>query len=191
MPEGYYSSWASYNILFQDEAQRDEVRAYLQENGIPTMIYYPKGLHQQKVFEHCDLYGEELPVTTSICKRTLAIPVSPYLKEEDQDKIIRPVSYTHLLSAGTAAIHMALKAAGVKKGDIVFCQDLTFSATANPIIYEDAVPVFIDSDEETWNMSPDALERAFEKYPDVKAVMPVHLYGLPANICLLYTSRCV
>ena len=52
-------------------------------------IYYPKGLHQQKVFEHCDLYGEELPVTTSICKRTLAIPVSPYLKEEDQDKIIR------------------------------------------------------------------------------------------------------
>lgn len=89
VPEGYYSSWASYNILFQDEAQRDEVRAYLQENGIPTMIYYPKGLHQQKVFEHCDLYGEELPVTTSICKRTLAIPVSPYLKEEDQDKIIR------------------------------------------------------------------------------------------------------
>ena len=89
VPEGYYSSWASYNILFQDEAQRDEVRAYLQENGIPTMIYYPKGLHQQKVFEHCDLYGEGLLVTTSICKRTLAIPVSPYLKEEDQDKIIR------------------------------------------------------------------------------------------------------
>ena len=86
------------------------------------------------------------------------------------------------LSAGTAAIHLALKAAGIKKGDIVFCQDLTFSATANPIIYEDAVPVFIDSDYETWNMSPDALERAFEKYPDVKAVMPVHLYGLPANM---------
>ena len=71
------------------------------------------------------------------------------------------------LSAGTAAIHMALKAAGVKKGDIVFCQDLTFSATANPIIYEDAVPVFIDSDYETWNMSPEALERAFEKTANV------------------------
>ena len=62
------------------------------------------------------------------------------------------------LSAGSAALHLALKAAGVKAGDIVFCQDLTFSATANPIIYEDAVPVFIDSDYETWNMSPEALE---------------------------------
>lgn len=86
------------------------------------------------------------------------------------------------LSAGTAAIHLALKAAGVKEGDVVFCQDLTFSATANPITYEKAIPVFIDSDLETWNMSPDALERAFEKYPNVKAVLPVHLYGLPANM---------
>ena len=86
------------------------------------------------------------------------------------------------LSAGSAALHLALKAAGVKAGDIVFCQDLTFSATANPIAYEKASPVFIDSDYETWNMSPEALERAFEKYPDVKAVMPVHLYGLPANM---------
>lgn len=86
------------------------------------------------------------------------------------------------LSAGSAALHLALKAAGVKAGDIVFCQDLTFSATANPIAYEKAIPVFIDSDYETWNMSPEALERAFEKYLDVKAVMPVHLYGLPANM---------
>ena len=86
------------------------------------------------------------------------------------------------LSAGSAALHLALKAAGVKAGDIVFCQDLTFSPTANPIAYENAIPVFIDSDYETWNMSPEALERAFEKYPDVKAVMPVHLYGLPANM---------
>ena len=86
------------------------------------------------------------------------------------------------LSSGSAALHLALKAAGVKAGDIVFCQDLTFSATANPITYENAVPVFIDSDYETWNMSPEALERAFGKYPNVKAVMPVHLYGLPANM---------
>ena len=86
------------------------------------------------------------------------------------------------LSAGSAALHLALKAAGVKAGDIVFCQDLTFSATANPIAYEKAIPDFIESDYETWNMSPEALERAFEKYPDVKAVMPVHLYGLPANM---------
>lgn len=86
------------------------------------------------------------------------------------------------LSAGSAALHLALKAVGVKEGDIVFCQDLTFSATVNPVAYEKAVPVFIDSDYETWNMSPEALERAFEKYPNVKAVMPVHLYGLPANM---------
>ena len=86
------------------------------------------------------------------------------------------------LSSGSAALHLALKAAGVKAGDIVFCQDLTFSATANPIAYEKAIPVFIDSDYETWNMSQEALERAFEKYPNVKAVMPVHLYGLPANM---------
>ncbi len=67
------------------------------------------------------------------------------------------------LSSGTAAIHMALKAAGVGEGDIVFCQSLTFAATANPIIYQKAIPVFIDSDYETWNMCPKALEEAFEK----------------------------
>ncbi|PGW84879.1 aminotransferase class I/II-fold pyridoxal phosphate-dependent enzyme [Bacillus cereus] len=86
------------------------------------------------------------------------------------------------LSSGTAAIHMALKAAGVGEGDVVFCQTLTFSATANPIIYQNANPVFIDSDYETWNMCPKALEEAFEKYPNVKAVIVVHLYGLSADM---------
>lgn len=86
------------------------------------------------------------------------------------------------LSSGTAAIHLALKAAGVGEGDIVFCPTLTFSATANPIIYQNAIPVFIDSDYETWNMCPKALEEAFEKYPDVKAVIVVHLYGLAADM---------
>ncbi|RFU67143.1 aminotransferase class I/II-fold pyridoxal phosphate-dependent enzyme [Peribacillus saganii] len=86
------------------------------------------------------------------------------------------------LSSGTAAIHLALKAAGVGEGDIVFCPTLTFSATANPIIYQNAVPVFIDSDYETWNMSLKALEEAFEKYPEVKAVLVVHLYGLSADM---------
>lgn len=86
------------------------------------------------------------------------------------------------LSSGTAAIHMALKAVGVGEGDIVFCPTLTFSATANPIIYQHATPVFIDSDATTWNMSPLALEKAFEKYPDVKAVLVVHLYGLSADM---------
>lgn len=86
------------------------------------------------------------------------------------------------LSSGTAAIHMALKAAGVGEGDIVFCSSLTFSASANPIIYQNATPVFIDSDYETWNMSPEALEKAFEKYPEAKAVIVVHLYGLSADM---------
>lgn len=86
------------------------------------------------------------------------------------------------LSSGTAAIHLALIAAGVKKNDIVFCSTLTFSATANPIIYQNAIPVFIDSDYETWNMSPKALEEAFEKYPQVKAVLLVHLYGASADM---------
>ena len=86
------------------------------------------------------------------------------------------------LSSGTAAIHLALKAAGVGEGDIVFCPTLTFSATANPIIYQGAVPVFIDSDERTWNMCPESLEAAFQKYPAVKAVIVVHLYGLSADM---------
>ncbi|MBM7690774.1 dTDP-4-amino-4,6-dideoxygalactose transaminase [Peribacillus deserti] len=86
------------------------------------------------------------------------------------------------LSSGTAAIHLALKAAGVGEGDIVFCPTLTFSATANPIIYQNAIPVFIDSNYETWNICPKALEEAFEKYPEVKAVIVVHLYGLSADM---------
>lgn len=86
------------------------------------------------------------------------------------------------LSSGTAAIHLALKAAGVGEGDIVFCPTLTFSATANPIIYQNAIPVFIDSDYETWNISPKALKQAFKKYPNIKAVIVVHLYGLSADM---------
>lgn len=91
------------------------------------------------------------------------------------------VGHAAALTSGTAAIHMALKAVDVGEGDIVFCQSLTFSATANPIIYQGAIPVFIDSDYETWNMSPVALERAFEKYTP-KAVIVVHLYGLSADM---------
>lgn len=90
--------------------------------------------------------------------------------------------YTLCLNSGTAALHLAVKLAGVKKGDRVFCSDMTFAAMVNPIIYEGGVPVFIDSERETWNMSPAALEKAFEKYPDTKFVMLVHLYGVPAQL---------
>ena len=93
--------------------------------------------------------------------------------------------YATALSSGTAALHLGLKALGVKEGDIVFCQSLTFSASANPILYEKAIPVFIDSNYETWNMCPKALEKAFEdakkenKLP--KAVVTVNLYGQSAD----------
>lgn len=86
------------------------------------------------------------------------------------------------LDSGTAAIHLALKLAGVKEGDLVFVPSLTFSATCNPVLYEKAVPVFIDCEPDTWNMSPQALARAFEKYPQAKAVIAVYLYGTPAKI---------
>jgi dTDP-4-amino-4,6-dideoxygalactose transaminase len=92
------------------------------------------------------------------------------------------IGHAAALVSGTAAIHMALRACGVGEGDIVLCQSLTFSATANPIIYEKAIPVFIDSDLETWNMSPKYLEDALIKYPTTKAVIVVHLYGLSADM---------
>ena len=86
------------------------------------------------------------------------------------------------LSAGTAALHMAMKLAGIKAGHMVFCSDVTFSATVNPIVYEGGVPVFIDTEYDTWNMDPVALEKAFEMYPQVKHVVLVHLYGTPAKV---------
>ncbi len=86
------------------------------------------------------------------------------------------------LSAGTAAIHLSLKLLDLQPGDVVFVSDLTFSATVNPICYEKAVPVLIDSEEDTWNMCPKALEKAFTLYPEVKAVICVHLYGTPAKL---------
>lgn len=85
------------------------------------------------------------------------------------------------LSAGTAALHLGLKALGVGEGDVVFCSSLTFSASANPIIYLGAKPIFIDSEPETWNMSPAALKKAYEKYPHPKAVVIVDLYGQAAD----------
>ena len=86
------------------------------------------------------------------------------------------------LSAGTAALHMAVKLAGIKAGDMVFCSDVTFSATVNPIVYEGGVPVFIDTEYDTWNMDPVALEKAFEMYPQVKHGVLGHLYGTPAKV---------
>lgn len=90
--------------------------------------------------------------------------------------------YTVALSAGTAALHLAMILTGVQPGDEVFCQSLTFSASANPVKYVGATPVFIDSEYETWNMDPNALRKAFETHKKPKAVVVVHLYGNPAKI---------
>ena len=90
--------------------------------------------------------------------------------------------YAVALSSGTAAIHMAVKLAGVKPGEKVFCSDMTFDATVNPVVYEGGEPIFIDTEYDTWNMDPVALEKAFELYPDVKTVVIAHLYGTPGKI---------
>lgn len=90
--------------------------------------------------------------------------------------------YSVALSAGTAALHLAVKLAGVKPGDKVFCSDMTFSATVNPVTYEGGIPVFIDTEYDSWNMDPEALKKAFEIYPDVKVIVMAHLYGTPGKI---------
>lgn len=92
------------------------------------------------------------------------------------------VKYSVGLSCGTSALHLAMKLAGIKPGDCVFCSDMTFSATVNPVVYEGGVPIFIDSEYDTWNMDPRALEKAFGLYPQVKVVVVAHLYGTPGKI---------
>lgn len=89
--------------------------------------------------------------------------------------------YAVALTNGTSALHLAVKLAGVKGGDRVFCTDMTFDASTNAIVYEGAVPVFIDTEYDTWNMCPKALKKAFEIYPDTKAIVVVNLYGTPAK----------
>ncbi len=86
------------------------------------------------------------------------------------------------LASGTSALHLAMKLAGVKPGMKVFCSDVTFSATVNPVTYEGGIPVFIDSEYDTWNMNPEALKKAFELYPEVKVVVVANLYGTPAKL---------
>lgn len=92
------------------------------------------------------------------------------------------IGHAVALSSGTAALHLAVKLAGIKPNDIVFCSDLTFSATANPISYEGGIQVFIDSEKESWNMDPRALEKAFALHANCKCVVIVNLYGTPAKL---------
>jgi dTDP-4-amino-4,6-dideoxygalactose transaminase len=88
IPEEYGSGWAQYSILLKNKEERDGVQAYLKENGVPSMIYYPRGMHQQTAFAEIPVYEETFPVSMNVCERVLALPLSPYLTEKDQQKII-------------------------------------------------------------------------------------------------------
>lgn len=115
-------------------------------------------------------------------------PLGPHVDgfEDDLALYLEENVSVAALSSGTAAIHLALILLGVEKGDEVICQSFTFSASANPIVYQDATPVFVDSENETWNMCPDFLRKAIEdrikKGKKPKAIIPVHLYGMPCKL---------
>lgn len=129
------------------------------------------------------MHGDELKYVTEAYETNWMSTVGKNINEVESLAVKKVgCKYAVALSAGTAALHMAVKLARVKPGDKVFCSDMTFAATVNPITYEGGVPVFIDTEYDTWNMDPKALEKAFELYPDVKLVVAAHLYGTPGKI---------
>lgn len=126
--------------------------------------------------------GEELKYIAEAYKTNWMSTIGENINEAERlacEKTGR--KYAVALSSGTAALHMAVKLAGVKRGDRIFCSDLTFAATVNPVVYEGGIPVFIDTEYDTWNIDPAALEKAFELYPDVKVLVAAHLYGTPCK----------
>ena len=128
------------------------------------------------------MHGDELEYVTQAYNTNWMSTVGENINviEQDISKIVG-CKYAVALSCGTSALHLAIKLTGLKPGERVFCTDMTFAATVNPIVYEHGVPVFIDSEYETWNMDPVALEKAFEQYPDVRIVVVANLYGVPAK----------
>ena len=129
------------------------------------------------------MHGEEQEFVREAFDTNWIAPLGPHVNAfEKEIAEYTCCGHAAALSAGTAAIHLALRMLGIKQGDVVFVSDLTFSASCNPIVYENGTPVFIDGEPDTWNMSPQALARAYEKYPDPKAVIVVHLYGTPAKL---------
>ncbi len=129
------------------------------------------------------MHGDEIKYITEAYETNWMSTVGANINEVEKlacEKI--GCKYAVALSAGTAALHLAVKLAGVKEGDKVFCSDMTFAATVNPVVYEKATPIFIDTEYDTWNMDPAALEKAFELYPEVKVVVVAHLYGTPGKI---------
>ncbi len=129
------------------------------------------------------MHGDEQRFVKEAFDTNWVAPLGPNVNTFEQEMAqYTRCGYAAALSSGTAAIHLGLKLLGVEQGDVVFVSSLTFSASCNPIVYEKATPVLIDSEPDTWNLSPQALERAFEKYPHPKAVIVVHLYGTPAKM---------
>ena len=129
------------------------------------------------------MHGEEMKYMAEAYETNWMSTVGKNIDEIEQ-RVCQKLGckYAVALSAGTASLHMAVKLAGVKDGEKVFCSDMTFAATVNPIVYEGGIPVFVDSEYDTWNMDPSALEKAFELYPEVKTVVIAHLYGTPGKI---------
>ncbi|MDO4779067.1 MAG: aminotransferase class I/II-fold pyridoxal phosphate-dependent enzyme [Tissierellia bacterium] len=130
------------------------------------------------------MHGEERIFVQKAFDENWIAPLGPNVDEFEKEVAkYLGIEGTAAVSSGTAALHLAYKLSGIKKDDIVLVQDLTFAATVNPIIYQNAIPVFIDSERETWNMDPRALKIALDKYGKrVKAVVVVHLYGTPAKL---------
>ncbi len=129
------------------------------------------------------MHGEELKYMMEAYETNWMSTIGENINEAERQACEKiGCQYAVALSCGTAALHLAVKLAGVKPGDKVFCSDMTFDATVNPVVYEGGVPVFIDTEYDTWNMDPVALEKAFEIYPDVKVVVMAHLYGVPGKI---------
>ena len=141
-------------------------------------------MDKKRIYLSCPtMHGEEQEFIREAFDTNWVAPLGPNVNAfEKEMEAYTGAGHASALSAGTAAIHLALRILGVGQGDYVFVPSLTFSATCNPIVYEKAVPVFIDSEEDTWNMDPAALRLAFEKYPNPKAVIVVHLYGTPAKL---------
>ena len=129
--------------------------------------------------------GGELKYVHEAFETNWVAPLGPNVEgfELSLEKYLGPEAHVAALSSGTGALHLALIQAGVKAGDEVICQSMTFSASANPIAYLGATPVFVDSETETWNMDPDLLEKAIEdrlaREHKPKAIIAVHLYGMP------------
>src|SRR5690606_7785077 len=132
--------------------------------------------------------GEELKYIQEAFDTNWVAPVGPHLTAfEEELAAYNGISHCAALSSGTAAIHLALIILGVEQGDEVICSTFTFSGTCNPVMYQKATPVFVDSEPETWNMDPELLEEAINdrvkktgRKP--KAIITVHLYGMPAKI---------